>query len=205
MEVMSLYKKCLFALVLGLMSSSSVASNEDWYFMFGIGKSDIQNDTDIESEITLADSSPGVDEFSMGMDLLGIYRPHKNIKELLLGLAIHCDAQFFTEEILSGRSKITDDISTLNYTIALSSLYFPSKEHGKGMFYRGDAGLVRNMVIMDNSDDINEKVGLGALVGLGYGIPISSKTRILISANYSMSFVRGGEYKAGSLMIGGLW
>lgn len=199
-------KRILLCISMFAMSPMVMAENENWYVMFGVGGADTSNDTDISGEINNLFAQNGGDQTELGIDLLGVYRPFKNDPSKLWGIAIHCDAQIITKH---PNYITTGDISVFNYTIGLSGLYFPSEEHGKGVYFRGDAGLAQNMVIYGNGAqaqaEADEKMGIGGLVGIGYGLPVTKGTRLLLGANYSKSFVRGGDFSAVSFTLGGLW
>ena len=185
--------RCFIALcLLFSYSHKSIAANEDWYFMAALGSADIDNKTSASEDTDYPSSLNYMSDLAFSMDIAGIYFPVEE-SGLLWGGAIHSDTQ------------LNNSIGALNGLYGISTMYFPSQKHGSGIFFRGDAGIARNIIIRDSGNDLNEKTGVGALLGLGYGIPVSSESRVLFSINHSNSRVRDGNFSSTSIMIGGLW
>ena len=71
-----------------------------------------------------------------------------------------------------------------------SALYFATGTIGNGFFVRGDLGL--SYLAASNSEGFNAKseLGVGALAGVGYAVPVLGGTRGTINASYS---IRGIE------------
>jgi hypothetical protein len=76
---------------------------------------------------------------------------------------------------------------------------------GKGLFVRGDFGASRLVLSTKGYGDESSKWGVGGLLGAGFGVPISSGTRLLLNVNYSLRKVEGEAYKTLQISIGGLF
>ena len=81
---------------------------------------------------------------------------------------------------------------------------FFGSEIGDGFFIRGDAGLAQIIVKDDFSTTTSDR-GFGYLVGVGYAIPVSDESRILVSVNFSDKRIEGDSWKSTTFMVGGLW
>jgi|GEM_PF-4341458 len=84
-------------------------------------------------------------------------------------------------------------------------MHFLGSEIGDGTFLRGDIGMSRGVITSDLGGDSASKWGYGALAGVGYGIPVSKGTRILLSVDYSVRRIESETYTSGRLSVGGLW
>ena len=47
--------------------------------------------------------------------------------------------------------------------------------------------------------------GNGVLLGVGYGIPVSSESRLIIGFSYTNKTIEDEKYNAAMFTVGGLW
>lgn len=88
-------------------------------------------------------------------------------------------------------------------TFGPGALYFPHLI-GQGFFFRSDVGLAYILTLSDRWRASN--MGLGALLGVGYGIPVrQGRARILLQANVAgRYFDHNRKLHYLNLSIGGL-
>lgn len=192
-------KRLIFlTLALGLGATSRIALGavENWYTYWGLGFSNHTYEEPLDSLIKNVDSLPGVARSQMAYDLLGFYWPLQNGKT---------SAGF----VISGTSDRLDDswsyVQINQYLYAGSVMHFFGKEIGDGFFVRGDLGFSKAVVSTSNSNPVGSDTGNGILLGIGYGIPVSEESRVLISLTASTNTIEGHEYNSTAIRIGGLW
>lgn len=156
--------------------------NEDWYTLWGIGwgsssYSEVAGDAYEDLE-----NSAGADRSSTtSLDLFGFYWPLSG-HHTMLGVAYN-----YSSDVIELQSGTDARVSTGQ--IGFSAHHFFGENIGHGWYLRGDLGFAiataeisNGSVSVDNSTD----VGLGAIVGGGYGFSIGDETRLLIGLNYKM-------------------
>ena len=85
---------------------------------------------------------------------------------------------------------------------------FFGKEIGDGLFLRGDLGIAKaNLTVNTFFGEYTAETdtGVGYLLGVGYGIPVSEESRVLLSLNVSNKDIDGENWSAVTFNIGGLW
>ncbi len=90
------------------------------------------------------------------------------------------------------------------YLLSFSAMHFVGREIGDGFFLRGDAGLAW-MAVDSTSGNAESDMGVGILLGCGYGIPVTPGTRILLNLNYAIRKVEGDTIKTVNVSVGGLF
>ena len=132
---------------------------------------------------------------SIGIDILGFYWPLENQRTLLGGI-ISAAAE---------RYELGGSYLQLNYyTYAFSAMHFLNNRIGDGFFIRADAGPARAVGSSNNSTSASE-LGVGGMLGLGYGFVISPETRVLLNFNIAARRIEGFNYYAIGFTIGGLF
>lgn len=174
------------------------AAEEDWYFYWSFGFADNKYPENLDTVLDALESSPGVDRMQGGMDMLGFYWPVQD--RLNLGFAISGTWDSFDTPI--------GDLQYNQYLYAASVMKFFGKEIGDGFFLRGDLGFARATVTADTifgSYEDASGTGMGFLLGVGYAIPVSEESRVMLSFNVSNKDIDGENWSAVSFNIGGLW
>ncbi len=154
---------------------------ENWYHMLSFGYSD-----------TKIDGQKIQSDLSMNIDFLRFYWRMGSGKQLLFGLGIN--GSFFT----SG----SDQLNIYLYSIGFQ-YYF--NEIGKGFYLRGDVGMSYANIMSTSTVVAESGYSYGFLAGIGYGIPISYETRILLEAAYRYLDIEGYPYKTMYFSVGWLW
>lgn len=193
------YKRLiLLSLIIWLGGSvqPAMAEVEDWYTYWGIGFSNHSYEEPIESVVEFYDNQPGSTRTQTAYDLLGFYWPFNNGKTMggfvMSGTADRIETNWF-------------DAQFNQYLYAGSVMHFFGKEIGDGFFLRGDLGFAKAVIDTSFTNPEGSDTGNGILLGVGYGIPVSEGTRILISLTSSHNNIDGHDYSATALRIGGLW
>ena len=188
--------KIWITIILVIFSSQPCADMEDWYTYWSIGISENTYPKDVQDAFDQAESQPGVDRIEISIDMLGFYWPMSNHKTLVGG-------------VISGTSDtLTNngyELSLRQYLYAISVMHFPGKEIGEGVFLRGDFGFSKAVIDTNYIGDASSETGTGMLIGIGYGIPVSSESRILLSINYTSKEIESDNTSAIMFNIGGLW
>jgi hypothetical protein len=190
-------KRLLFVMLL-ICPLQSFAAEEDWYTYWSFGFSDNSYPGELDSLLDSLDSLPGVDRTQGAMDMLGFYWPLQN--KLNLGFVISGSWDLFETPI--------GDMQINQYLYAASVMKFFGREIGDGFFLRGDIGFARATLDIDSgigSYNSESDTGTGLLLGVGYGIPVSEDSRVLLSFNVSNKQIEGENYSAATFNIGGLW
>ena len=174
------------------------AAQEDWYTYWSIGSADNSYPDDLDALLDAFDSLPGVDRTQGSMDMLGFYWPVKD--KLNVGFVISGSWDRFETSL--------GDMQLNQYLYAASAMKFFGKEIGDGLFLRGDLGFAKASITADTfigNYDGETDTGMGILLGVGYGIPVSEDSRVLLSLNVSNKDIEGDNWSAVTFNIGGLW
>jgi len=189
---------CFAALCL-LMSSHAHAQNklESWYTYWGLGYVNPQYPDELENALNLVEDIPGSDHISVGLDLLGFYWPVGD--RTIIGGILNA---------FGDRYEVNDITLQINgYTFSFSAMHYLTNLIGQGLFLRGEIGPTRFAVDFEGvqEEDVTSDWGIGGLVGAGFGIPVSSGTRILLNVNYAIRRVEGETVGALGITVGGLF
>ncbi|WP_455217885.1 outer membrane beta-barrel protein [Kaarinaea lacus] len=188
------------ALILMISPTMVLAEVESWYVYWALGFANHNHPSEVDSYIDDAESIPGVDRAQFGIDAIGFYWPVID-KNTMAGFAISGSAD-------SLRDKDDDYVQFNQYLFGASGMHFFGSEIGDGFFVRGDFGLAS--VITSSSFSVPNEIdkndsGIGYLVGVGFSIPVSSDSRVMISFDFSSKFIDGDNYRTTTFKIGGLW
>ncbi|NOX76621.1 MAG: hypothetical protein GXP17_08450 [Gammaproteobacteria bacterium] len=198
-------KKLTVLLVLFFASTSAYAAEENWYAYWAIGLVEHDYPSELDSDLNQRESRPGVDRTKMGIDMLGFYWPLANNR--LLGFVISGSGDRLSDSY--GNS-----LQYNQYLYGISGMQFFGDEIGDGFYIRGDVGIAKVSRTIDTSfgEVSTSETGYGYLIGIGYGIPISDETRILLSVNFSDKQIDGGDWpiedgswRSTTFNVGGLW
>ena len=196
----------VFALALSQPYQAHSNELETWYTYWGLGWSDVTYPPELEDVQNELAGLPGVSHLTIAIDAFGVYWPRG--QSTLLGGIVNANGDSYEVDEILGEFKL--QIS--NYLYALSAIHFLNHEIGRGMFVRGDLGLVRVLVDSDASllgsrteESYTSDWGTGIGIGAGYGIPVTSGTRVLINAYYSLRRVEGEGFQTIGLTLNGLF
>lgn len=190
--------KKLLLIVLLLCPLQAFADEEDWYTYWSFGFSSNDYPGWLDSTINALEAQPGVSRVEMAIDMLGFYWPLQD--KLNLGFVISGTADSFVTP--------TGNMQVNQYLYGASVMKFFGRETGDGLFLRGDLGFTKAVIITDTafgSSTSASDMGTGFLLGVGYGIPVSEESRILLSVNISNKDIEGESWSSISFNIGGLW
>ncbi len=186
----------LFATVgLALMAPSAHAELEDWYFNWNIGMARNHYASPLEETMNAIADLPGVERTQLAMDMFGFYIPVDD--QSIIGFVINSSGDQLADSVYS--------MQLNTYIYGASYMNFFQAEIGEGVFVRADAGMARGVIIDSENNSSTSDWGFGVLGGVGYGIPISSETRILLGMDYALKKIEGDNYTTLSFTIGGLW
>ncbi|MFK7849003.1 MAG: hypothetical protein AB8G77_27190 [Rhodothermales bacterium] len=167
---------------------------EKWYTNWGLGIPFIQYPDEFQSVLDQLESV-GLDNTALMFDLLGFYWPLG--EQTMIGTSLNA----WGDQYSGGGESF--QISA--FTLGASVMHFLQNRIGDGVFLRADAGVSRLGISSSLESDITSEVGLGFLIGGGYGIPVSRETRILIHLNYSVRIVESENYGNLGLSVSGLF
>jgi hypothetical protein len=193
--------KKYFTSLVGVLSTLCVANVnadvENWYTYWGLGIADHQYEEPFDSEIKSVESFSDVTHAEVALDTMGFYWPVGDQSSTIVGFAI------------SGSGDRLDDgydyIQINHYLYGASVMHFFGREPGDGFFVRGDYGIAK-VSVTDSFDNYSSSDnGTGYLIGVGYGIPVSSGSRLLISLTSSSRTIEDEEYSTTAFTVGGLW
>ncbi len=190
--------KKLLLVALLLCPLQAFAEQEDWYTYWSLGFSNNNYPGDLDSALDDLESLPGVDRAEIAIDMFGFYWPIQD--KLNLGFVISGSADSFTTPV--------GDMQINQYLYGASVMKFFGKEIGDGLFLRGDLGLAKASISTDvggGTLTATSDTGLGFLLGVGYGIPVSEESRVLLSINFSNKDIEGDNWSAVTFNVGGLW
>lgn len=157
----------------------------------------------------------------ISLDFLGFYLPLENERTLVGGI---WNISFWGY-IGSGLVRTTDrrletplDNPTGDFANAgtdlfsFSVIHFLQNRIGQGWFVRGDLGVAHfgfhpHSVWPESLPrfPMRDDWGVGSLIGVGTGVPITRGTRILVSTTYAFRWIEGGTVSNWSLSLGGLF
>ena len=168
---------------------------EKWYTYWALGAAGISYPSELQDIMDNLKDMPGVDHMSLGIDFLGFYWP-KGENTMIGGII-----NGFTDTYEAG----SNEMAINGYLFGFSAMHFFQNRIGKGPFVRGDIGFARLVLDTNFTVDAESDWGFGALLGGGYGFPVSPETRVLIGATYSLLSVEGESYSCLQISIGGLF
>jgi len=192
---MKIRSTAALAVALSLSSTAALADSESWYTYWALGVSNSKLPSGFEAVFDSYERAGG-SRTGIGLDMLGFYWPMDN-ERTAIGFVITSSADAI--EAQGNRFQLTQ------YTYGLSTMHFFGNEIGDGAFLRGDLGMARGVITADLGGDAASKWGYGTMVGAGYGWPISTGTRILLSLDYSVRRIESETYTSGRISVGGLW
>jgi hypothetical protein len=165
------------------MENKGPTKNEDWYTLWGIGKTySDYGSANIDDAFAQSENSPGVSRTTINIDLLGFYWPMSD-KKSMQGFIINGASDVLSDE--AGNT-----VSLLSHMYSYSFHTYFGKNIGDGWFLRGDVGLSRYIVDIDvqGFSGITESsdFGLGILGGFGYAFAIGQETRMQVGLSVSL-------------------
>ena len=190
--------KNLLLFVLLLCPLQVFAEQEDWYTYWSFGFSNNNYPGALESDLNTLEAQPGVDRAEIAIDMFGFYWPVKD--KMNLGFVISGSTDAFDTPV--------GDMQINQYLYGASIMKFFGKEIGDGLFLRGDLGLAKASISTDTAYGTltsTSDTGLGFLLGVGYGIPVSEESRVLLSINFSNKDIEGDNWAVVTFNVGGLW
>ena len=181
---------------------------ESWYTYWGLGYANNTYPEELQNDLDEFNDFPGVDHIALALDTFGFYWPRGN--RTLVGGIVNGNADVYeaTENL------VTVEIDIYNYLYAISAMHFLTHEIGQGPFVRADVGLARQSAEVDLSEanevaeieiEATSDWGTGFLLGGGYGIPVTSGTRLLVNANFSLRRIEGEQIKSVGITLNGLF
>ena len=188
--------KLMFFILLFSLSGSALAEREPWYFSFAFGLANHKHADELDQVFDGAEDVPGVDRFEFAMDLLGFHWPLPE-QNTTLGFVINASSDNLSED---GQY----DVALNTYLYGVSGIHYFGKEIGDGLFVRGDFGFSRGVLIVDG-DEEDSDTGTGFLLGTGFAVPVSDRTRVFLGINISERKIDGDTFKTTQFTIGGLW
>ena len=190
--------KKLLLLVLLLCPLQAFAEEEDWYTYWSFGFSNNNYPGGLDSALDTLEAQPGVDRVEIAIDMFGFYWPLQD--KMILGFVISGTGDAFTTPV--------GDMQVNQYLYGASVMKFFGKEIGDGLFLRGDLGFAKAEITTDTAYGTltaTSDTGMGFLLGVGYGIPVSEESRVLLSINFSNKDIEGDNWSAVTFNVGGLW
>ena len=197
-----MHKNKLRGLVLAIMLCplAAMADTENWYAYWSLGTVNHDHPPELERIMSDADSVPGIDRTELALDMFGFYFPVDVLENSAAGFVINGSTDSLTDTF--GNS-----VNFNTYLYGLSFMSFLGSEIGDGLFVRGDFGIAKAVVSSTgrfNSSTSSES-GTGYLLGVGFGIPLSSQARIILGANTSSKKIDSKTYGATQFTVGILW
>ena len=196
----------MLASVMALSGPSGAHDNqlESWYTYWGLGYVSNNYPGELQDLLEEIDDLPGgdVDHLALALDMLGFYWPRGDrtlIGGIVNGSVDTYEVSFLAEDL---------EIDIYNYLYGISGMHFLANEIGRGPFLRADLGLARHVAEAEALGEEDEEAsdwGTGILLGGGYGIPVTSGTRLLVNANYSLRRVEGETTSSLVLSLNGLF
>ena len=198
------------ATVIALSYPAAARDNdlESWYTYWGLGYANNTYPDELQNELDELSDLSGVSHIALALDMFGFYWPLSN--RTLVGGIVNGNADVYeaTEDL------VTAEISLYNYLYAVSTMHFLTHEIGQGPFVRADVGLARQSAeidfgIAEEEGEIELETtsdwGTGFLLGGGYGIPVTSGTRLLVNANFSLRRIEGEQIRSVGITLNGLF
>lgn len=172
---------------------------EKWYMYWGVGYSFASYPNELEKVLNGLDNVPGVSQYGLGLDIFGFYWPISN--QAVLGFVMNGSMDVHGDG--------TNEISITQQMIAISCMHSVKGTIGDGVTVRVDVGMgnlryaaraVEGRYTM--SEDDTSEMGLGLLFGMGYAIPVSSQTSLIVGANFALRFIEDETYGATTIGLG---
>ena len=157
-----------------LFNISSAASIPDTlYFSLGVGLN--QYSGQVKRIVNRYDENMTYGRTALHINLPGIYWTQKD-KHWLIGGSLSSDFDSLRVEHA--------DFYFLKFHTAASVLYFANGTQRQGLYFRGDIGLLREMVAGDPLFKPEFHWGLSGLGAIGYALPMSGKTTFNLQLHY---------------------
>ena len=83
-------------------------------------------------------------------------------------------------------------------------MHFLTDKIGQGPFVRVDVGPTQEEAQVQGIRTASDW-GVGFLLGGGYGIPVTSGTRVLLNANFALRRIEGEQTKSVGITLNGLF
>ena len=174
---------------------------ESWYTYWGVGIVDNTYPNEDESDNTIG----------AAIDALGFYWPLGN--KMLIGGIINGSVDTYTATFFDSDLGVGSvEASVFNYLYAVSAMRFLSPKIGEGFFVRADLGLAAQRIEADVKTvgieiglEETSEVGVGFLIGGGYGFPVTSGTRLLVNLNVAVRQIEGEQTESVGLTLNGLF
>ncbi len=179
-----------------LTAGPAHAAPESWYTYWGVGWAGNSYPGEVEELLDLVEDA-GFDKTAVGFDILGFYWPLPDRPGALLGFVMNGAGDRYDR----GR----DWIQVTSALLGVSSMWFLGPEPGVGFFVRADLGLAWLSLSDSTGYAEDSDTGYGALLGVGYGIPVTEGTRILLNVNWAMKHAGGDDVRSLGLSVGGLF
>lgn len=176
---------------------------ESWYTYWALGRAGARFSGELDETVGAVRRHPGVGHYPFSLDLFGFYWPLRGERTLLGGVVNTCYEDYMYGGLQQGW--VTVDL------ISLSAIHFLRGRIGQGPFVRGDVGVASvDVRRLDWAEDWvtfadHGDWGIGFLVGGGFGVPVRSGTRVLLTATYSHRRVKGDAIRCWGLTVGGLF
>lgn len=180
-----------------LLGLNARADTEDWYTFWSFGFANHQYAEPFESAMDRLEALPGVSRTEIAIDMLGFYWPVGDQSKTIAGFVINGSADRLNDSF--------DHIQLNQYLYGASIMHFFGREPGDGLFVRGDIGVAKLLLSDSFGTNLTSDSGSGFVIGIGYGIPVSAESRLILSVTSANRSVEGDDYKAIAFNIGGLW
>ena len=146
----------------------------------------------MQDDLDELDDLPGVsvDHLALALDMFGFYWPRGD--RTLVGGIVNGSVDTYAYSVFGEDV----ELDIFNYLYGISAMHFLADKIGQGPFVRVDMGLARHVVEAEAFGEEDEEAsdwGTGILVGGGYGIPVTSGTRLLVNANFALRRVEGEQ------------
>jgi hypothetical protein len=198
-------KNGLLALVLFLIIAGSAsllhAQNEEnklksWYTLWSVGWVHASYPPSIDDQIEIIKALPGYSHLALTFDILGFYKPVIDEQTLFGGIV----NGIYDRHAVDSKNLVIGD-----FQLSVSALRFVQNRIGQGFFLRLDLGLAHNFTDGDERDRTTDW-GPGALIGAGFGLPVTNGIRILLSGAYTSRWYGWNDPdQSWQVTIGGLF
>lgn len=196
-------KKLLLVIFLSVVIpiQNAKADVESWYTYWSFGFADVDYPGDLDTVMEQVDALPGIDRYKIGLDLFGFYWPLADQKTMM-GFVVNVVSDTLDS------AAYDESFSIDSYLYGLSAMKFFGSEIGDGFLLRGDIGLTyakASYTLGSTTTSDTSDTGMGYLIGVGYGIPVSGQSRVILSFNYSSRDIEGDNFNSIVFSVGGLW
>ncbi|MDH5256824.1 MAG: hypothetical protein OEX07_02415 [Gammaproteobacteria bacterium] len=177
---------------------NAFAEVESWYTYWSAGVSRTTYPAEAELIIQQIENTPGVDRTQVAVDVFGFYWPINNNQ--IAGFVMHGNGDTFKDA--------NTELSYTHALYSLSTMRFFGKEIGQGLFLRGDAGGAKILARLKTTgieEELESDWGVGVLGAVGYGFPMSSESRLLLSVEFSQRKIERETFKSTAFVVSGLW